>query len=175
MSLIKANAIQTTGGKPILNSTGSIIQVTSSYLSSTFTTSSTSAVDIGLSCSITPTSPTNKILVCWSINYTMYGHADLYLLRNGSKIYFGDLYGSQTQSSHHGYGSSSYGNDYGHVTGSAVYLDSPNTTSSLTYKWQGAVPWSSSYVLAINYSRPNENNAYNSRTASSMTLMEVTA
>lgn len=98
----------------------------------------------------------------------------MYLLRNDSKIYFGDLYGNQTQSSHHGYGSGSYGNDYSMLTGSAVYLDSPSTTSTLTYKWQGAVPYSSGHTLAINYPRPNDNYSYNSRTASSMTLMEVT-
>jgi hypothetical protein len=54
-----------------------------------------------------------------------------------------------------------------------MYLDNPATASSVTYSLQAAVPWSSSYAIAVNYMRPNENNAYNARVASSITLMEI--
>jgi hypothetical protein len=41
MSTIKTNAIQTVAGKPILNSTGSILQVVQTVKTDTFSTTST--------------------------------------------------------------------------------------------------------------------------------------
>jgi hypothetical protein len=153
--------------------TGSILQVAQVVKTDAFTTSSTSPVDItGMSVTITPTSSTSKILVIVDLKWSSYAHSDIYLLRNGTKIYYGDLYGNQTQALLHSYasgGSDDYGLAYGHAT----YLDSPATTSAVTYKLQGAVPWSASYVIAVGYMRPNENNAYNARVASSMTVFEV--
>lgn len=154
--------------------TGSILQVVQSVKTDTFTTSSTTPVDItNMTASITPTSSTSKIMVRVDLKWTIYGHGDIYLLRNGTKIYYGDLSGIQTQSSLHGYGSGSYGNDYGLCYGGIEYLDSPATTSSVTYKLQAAVPHSASYIIAVNYPRPNENGAYNSRLASTITLYEI--
>jgi hypothetical protein len=72
----------------------------------------------------------------------------------------------------HAYGNGGPG-DYGLNYGHAMYLDNPATASSVTYSLQAAVPWSSSYAIAVNYMRPNENNAYNARVASSITLMEI--
>ena len=64
MSTLKTNAIQSTGGKPLLHSTGSILQVVSTYKGDHFQTNSTSWTDItGMSCSITPSNSGNKILV----------------------------------------------------------------------------------------------------------------
>ena len=64
MSTLKTNAIQSTGGKPLLHSTGSILQVVSTYKGDHFQTNSTSWTDIsGMSCSITPSDSGNKILV----------------------------------------------------------------------------------------------------------------
>ena len=152
---------------------GSILQVVQTVKTDTFTTSSTTPVDItGMSVSITPTSSTSKILVTIDLKWTTYAHCDVYLLRNGTKIYFGDLSGNQTQALLHGYASGGP-DDYGLAYGHATFLDSPATTSAVTYKLQGAVPYSASYIIAVNYMRPNENNAYNARVASSMTLMEI--
>jgi hypothetical protein len=154
--------------------TGSILQVVQSVKTDAWNTSSTSPVDItNMTASITPTSATSKIMVRVDLKWTVYGHGDIYLLRNGTKIYYGDLSGIQTQSSLHGYGSGSYGNDYGLCYGGIEYLDSPATTSAVTYKLQAAVPHSASYQIAVNYSRPNENGAYNSRLASTITLYEI--
>ena len=154
--------------------TGSILQVVQSVKTDTFSTSSTSFVDItGMSATITPTSATSKIMVCVNLKWTIYGHGSIYLLRNGTKIYFGDAYGIQTQASLHAYGSSSYGSDYDLAAGGIEYLDNPATTSPVTYKLQAGVPHSASYTIAINYCRPNENGAYNARLASTITLYEI--
>ena len=66
MSILKTNQIQTTAGKPILHSTGGIIQVVSTYYGDRFTSSSMSFVDItNFNVTITPSSSSNKIyLMC---------------------------------------------------------------------------------------------------------------
>ena len=149
--------------------TGSILQVVQTVKTDTFSTSSATFVDItGMSASITPTSATSKILVRADLKWTMYGHGSICLLRGSTKIYFGDAYGIQTQSSLHGYSS-----DYNLCYGGIEFLDSPATTSSVTYKLQAGVPHSTSYIIAVNYCRPNENGAYNARLASSLTLYEI--
>jgi hypothetical protein len=153
--------------------TGSILQVVQTVKTDAWNTSSTTPVDItGMSVTLTPTSSSSKILLIVDLKWTSYAHCDIYLLRNGTKIYYGDSYGSQTQALLHGYGSGG-ADDYGLAYGHATYLDSPATISAVTYKLQAAVPWSASYQVAVNYMRPNENNAYNARVASSMTLMEI--
>ena len=80
-----------TSGKLVTSAqpTGAILQVVSTFKSDTFSTASTSFVDItGMSATITPTSATSKILVF--INLTV-GHAASHfspvnLLRNGTNI-----------------------------------------------------------------------------------------
>ena len=53
------------------------------------------------------------------------------------------------------------------------YLDSPSTTSSVTYKVQGAV-WGGSETVYLNRNGIDANNSeYDGRSASTMTLMEV--
>jgi hypothetical protein len=66
MSTLKVNQVQTTAGKPILNSTGSVLQVVSSNtlgLTGELSTSSASYVTTGLSVTIVPTSSTSKLFV----------------------------------------------------------------------------------------------------------------
>ena len=65
MSLIKTDAIQTLAGKPILNSTGSILQVVRTYNANSgyINTTSTSFVASGLTVTITPKASGNTILV----------------------------------------------------------------------------------------------------------------
>jgi hypothetical protein len=154
--------------------TGSILQVVQTVKTDAWNTSSTTPVDItGMSATITPTSSTSKIMVRVNLKWSIYGHGDVYLFRNSTHIYYGDLYGNQSQAGLHAYGSGSYGSDYNLAAGDLEYLDSPATTSAVTYKLQAAVPYSSSYQIAVNYSRPNENYNYNARLASTITLYEI--
>ena len=132
-SLTVANRNITKSSMP----TGSILQVVQVVKTDIWNTTSTTPVDItGMTASITPTSSTSKIMVRVDLKWSIYGHGDVYLLRDGTKIYYGDAYGIQTQSSLHSYGSGSYGTDYALAAGGIEYLDSPATTSSTTYKVQ---------------------------------------
>lgn len=66
MSTLRVNQIQTTTGKPILNSTGSILQIVNSNtlgLTGEITTTSAAYVTTGLSVTITPISASSRLLV----------------------------------------------------------------------------------------------------------------
>lgn len=127
MSLIKTDAIQTLAGKPIVNSTGSVLQVVQGSTSTTATATS-SFVDTGLTASITPSSTSSKILVtvqqqgCTAVA-TNTGSINMKLQRDSSDIHKIGLaywYSGGTEGMRGGISTS--------------FLDSPSTTSSTTYK-----------------------------------------
>ena len=90
MSTLKTNAIQTVAGKPILNSTGSIIQTVYGR-SDGVTTYAANATGDGttvsaLSISITPTSATNRIICNWMISGEVHHDVVWLIHRNGALI-----------------------------------------------------------------------------------------
>jgi hypothetical protein len=154
---------------------GAVLQVVQVKKTDTFSTTSQSFVDItGLSASITPTSSSSTILVCATFNATSDQHADIRLLRGSTVIAVGDLQSGQTHSTFHIYGGmSSSGGGYNIYNLAMMWIDSPATTSSVTYKAQAAVPWTSSYTFLLNRTYQDQNDAYNGRTPSTITLMEI--
>jgi hypothetical protein len=114
---------------------GSILQIQSNTLSSVFTTSSTSWTDLtGMSVSITPTSATSKILVQISLNFQGDASTQGYcrIDRNGTVIGVGDANGSRYR-----FTINQYVNQENEARAiSMSFLDSPATTSALTYKLQ---------------------------------------
>jgi len=176
MSTIKTNAIQTVAGKPILNSTGSILQVVQGTLTSTFssTAGQNAPVDIGLSASITPSSTSSKILITVSIG-GISGSSDtthgFLLLRGGTSIGAGIPSGARVgviaQSGHAYSGGTWRGNPI-----VFSYLDSPSTTSATTYKVQGGGNGGTTWYINQT-GRDNNGASEDSRAASSIILMEV--
>ena len=152
---------------------GSVLQVVSVAKTDVFTTASASLVDItGLSVSITPTSATSKILVLCSLSLNVTNGnymAQAVLFRGATRISVGDAAGSRTQSSAY----ATINGDRGRSPFSVTFLDSPATTSSTTYKFQGLVE--SGGTLYINQNASDIDNANNGRTASTITLMEIAA
>ena len=153
---------------------GGIVQVKSTTKTDTFDTTSTSFTDItGLSVSITPKFSTSKILVTYHVNANMEDSTyvgALRLMRDSTPIFVGDASGSRTQASSYVKnlsGSSTETHDY-----SGQHLDSPSTTSSVTYKIQG-VTLDAGRQLNVNKSYSDSNAASQARTASSITVMEV--
>ena len=153
---------------------GGIVQVKSTTKTDTFDTTSTSFTDItGLSVSITPKFSTSKILVTYHVNANMEDSTyvgALRLMRDSTPIFVGDASGSRTQASNYVKnlsGSSTETHDY-----SGQHLDSPSTTSSVTYKLQG-VTLDSGRQLNVNKSYSDSNAASQARTASSITVMEI--
>ena len=123
--------------------TGKILQIVQTNKQDMTSTSSQSYVDIsGLSVNITPSSSSNKVLICFSINASSNNKdSQLKLLRDSTAIvgtgatenatafirqYQGDIVGEY----------------------STMYLDSPSTTSQITYKlqWLCAISGHSVYL-----------------------------
>lgn len=158
---------------------GSVLQVVSTTKTDTFTTSSTSYVDVtGLSLNITPSSTSSKILLfvdVQGISGVSTGDAisAMRLVRNSTAIAVGDASGSRTQAS------AGFGLPEGYnrseqliytTTAGINFLDSPATTSSTTYKIQVRVE---AYSMAINRSLTDADNASYNRLASTITAMEI--
>lgn len=112
--------------------TGSVLQVVNATYSTQTSNSTSTYADTGLTASITPSSASNKILVL--VNQAGVGKdtgnvsntAIVKLLRGSTDICFfgGPVAYTQTNSYNLGY------------SVSTSYLDSPSTTSSVTYKTQ---------------------------------------
>tara|TARA_R100000231_G_scaffold131830_1_gene104018 strand:+ start:345 stop:851 length:507 start_codon:yes stop_codon:yes gene_type:complete len=136
MSQIKVNSIVPVGGLPSGATGGGIIQVVTTFKNDGFSTSSTSFVDItGFNVTITPQSNTSKILImsCCSMNHdNASGMLRMNLLRGSTNIAepsVSDSF-SSTHSSHFG------SETNGLFNWNYYFIDSPATTSAVTYKWQ---------------------------------------
>ena len=129
--------------------TGSVLQVqTTNAKASLGASASTSFVDIGISCSITPSATSSKILIYRTQGFYIYGGgADVgfntLLLRSiGGGSYSGLNSGrtaSNTSGAYLGISATGASNaelaDIQHFT----FLDTPNTTSAITYKIQASM------------------------------------
>jgi len=153
---------------------GSVLQVVQAKKTDTFSTTSQAWVDVtGLSVSITPASATNKILVSFSVNWSSNEHSDLKLVRDSTDIAIGDPAGSRTEATSHIYRGFANG-IYDTPTTSMMWLDSPATTSSTTYKIQIASP-AAPYSTYINSTANDAEASFNGRNVSTITLMEISA
>ena len=115
------------GGFP----SGTIIQTVTAEIENDNVTTSTSYVDTGLTANITPSSTSNKIvvLICMPMNCTQNStdvQVEYKVLRDSTALgdaVFGDHSGNGTRSDLW-------------TTAHFAYVDSPSSTSSLTYKVQ---------------------------------------
>ena len=113
---------------------GAVLQVVSNTTLTQFSTTSTSFSDIGLTATITPTSSSSRILILGSFGDTSSQNQGgaagnkLILLRNSTQI-GGGLFANQWN----------YPGQAVHMisSGGIAYVDSPSSTSALTYKFQG--------------------------------------
>jgi hypothetical protein len=149
-----------------------ILQVVQTTKTDTFQTTSTSYADVtGLSVSITPSATSSKILVIADVK--MSSNADgrtvaIQLVRDSTAIYIGDASGSRRRASAASNGDSSQPT----FPATAIFLDSPNTTSATTYKIQATI---NSGTASINRSDFDVDSTAVGRSASSITVMEISA
>ena len=175
MSELRTNRIVPRDGLPS-GSSGGVIQVKSVTKTDTYSKpSGTSFVDVtGLSVSITPTRSDSKILVlydlCWGIAD---GHASMRLMRDSTPIKIGDAASNRTRATGHWHQDNDGNDEYDITQHSGTFLDEPATTSSVTYKIQLGTPHSSSYTVFVNRSGNDADVAWEGRTCSTITLMEV--
>ncbi len=151
-----------------------VLQVKSTFKSNTFTMSSNTFADVtDLSVSITPSSASSKVLAFFSLS----GQADaatnglfVRLMRDSTAIGIGDTDGSRIRTT---YGNISTSTNVGYM-GGFTFLDSPATTSAVTYKVQVASNTNGQTVF-VNRLINNTDSASFARSASSITVMEVAA
>lgn len=182
MSTLKVNNLQDLGADAVVTNgvvargalpSGSVLQVVSVTKTDVFTTSSTTFTAVtGLSASITPTSATSKILVFGMISQNAIGGnipTRYRIMRNSTAIGIGDAAGSRDRATGFWYAGDVNGNQ-GTGQWAPNFLDSPATTSSVTYSIQVAT---SAGSIGINRSQSDADSLGEARTASTITLMEI--
>lgn len=150
-----------------------ILQVVSTAKTDTFSTTSTTFVDVtGLTVSITPSSTSSKILVIGYILTGVSGDIGLSgrLMRDTTAIFIGDTASNRPRDTFYNAPTALATSGFGF---SPVYLDSPATTSATTYKFQMFVNSGTGYVNRSGNDR--DTTLYDGRSASSITVMEISA
>ncbi len=143
---------------------GKILQVVNTFKDDRVSTQSTSFVDVGLSASITPSDSSHKILIMWNCNVSKssgVGHFNL--MRDSTNI-------AQPEAGAHNQLSTKQFYHAGHSAHTNVshqFLDSPSSTSSITYKLQFRNE--ASDTMAVN----GWTSGSHYRSVSGMTLIEV--
>ncbi len=169
-----SNKYQNYNGSAWVDLGGSaVLQVKSTAKTNTFTMSSSTFADVtDLNVTITPSSASNKVLVSFSLS----GQADeannglfVRLMRDSTAIGIGDADGTRARTT---YGNISQPTNAGYM-GGFTFLDSPATTSAVVYKVQVASNTNGQGVF-INRLNNNADQTNLSRSASSITVMEVT-
>jgi len=148
---------------------GQVIQVVSTNKTDTFSMSSGTFADItGLSVSITPASASNKILVIATlgvISGTSLNQMFFKMVRDSTNLLLPSSAGSRTLCN---FGIQVNGADKANMAGYQL-LDSPNTTSSVSYKVQAA----SQATVNINVTNANDDASYTARGTATITVMEI--
>jgi hypothetical protein len=144
-----------------LNRAGNVLQVVQGTVQASVSTTSTSYVTTNLTASITPTSATNKILVC----VNMVGYNDTSTGQCIVTVFRGTVSGTDLAASNgSGFGAAftSTGGEVMSVI-SGMILDSPSTTASTTY--------------TVGFKRKSTGTAYVmiDNQLASITLMEIAA
>jgi hypothetical protein len=116
---------------------GKVLQVVSATTTTSKLVASTTYTDTNLTASITPSSATSKVLVLVSQSVELARNAEtmalkLRLLRDSTTVYDYGVYGQLIYTTGSGTTALIFGSPI-----PITYLDSPATTSSITYKTQG--------------------------------------
>ena len=158
---------------------GKVLQVVQTVKSDTFSTTSGTLVDVtGLSASITPSSASSKILVMTTVWASSSHYAEhISLLRDSTDIGLADAAGNRRRTFlDFASNKADQASDGAVLCLSGQLLDSPNTSSSITYKIQAArrVDNQNTPTIYINRSVPDrDTSTYDHRKISTITLMEI--
>ena len=168
-SIIKVDQIQTaSGGTPTaadlgLNTTGNVLQVVQTVNTTEQAVTSTAYTTVNnMSFSITPSSTSSKILILINLNLEVYRNSaapsnhQMRVYRDGSVIV----------NKHHDHYAGVASNSYRSLDadGTVMFLDSPGTTSSVTY----SIAVKSNDAADLQTVRVSNNS-----TTSTITLMEI--
>ena len=154
---------------------GSILQVVTTTKTDTFSESISSGGHSAnaISCAITPSATSSKILLIaqLSLSASTSNKITASLYKDGSKLdaYTGDAASNRTRTSV----ASSIANTWRTTQASPVYLDSPSSTSEITYSFRLSQGSGTTNTVYLNRSGDDEDQNYQYRTASTIVLLEV--
>ena len=186
-STLKVDILQDSGGNNLVTSDGNGVitaagfgkvgQVVSTTKTDTFSESianRTVGSDItGLTVNITPSSTSSKIFLMSHININISGTNAMYVYpyRDGSVITgaTGDAAGNRSRA----FGSNTADNQDVMETIGFSFLDSPSTTSEITYSFRLGHSSGSTRTLYVNRTSNDTNDASIIRSASTITAMEI--
>jgi len=162
-----------------ISTLGGVLQVVSTTKTDTFSASTASGAFTavtGLSAAITPSATSSKILVRVTLvgassRDSGAGMGDFRIKRDSTAIAIGDAAGSRARLS--GAALVSVGYALGIVGSSAEVLDTPSSTSAITYSVDIYNSSSSTETLYVNRTDNNSDSATRPRAVSTITLMEV--
>jgi hypothetical protein len=150
---------------------GTVKQVVQTTNTAAFTTTSTSYVTF-MTVSITPSSTSSKILITYGTNGGTGGdvaHGYLAIFRDSTQLFKGDAAGSRTGATNVINTATQQQMAYG-----GTFLDSPATTSAISYTIR--ILSSNGQQISLNRSNRDTDRAdYDGRSASSVTVMEISA
>jgi hypothetical protein len=152
---------------------GKVLQVVSTTKTDTFSATTSTFTDItGLSVTITPSATSSKILVMYSMNVSNNTDDRFWsrLMRGSTAIAVGDAASTRIPVTN---ASALMSDQVAMVTLSNDFLDSPSSTSALTYKVQGRAI--DPAYIGVNRTRLDIDAAYTPRGVSTITVMEIGA
>jgi len=168
-----------TGTVDRIERAGNVLQVVSTIKTDTFSMSGGSFVAItGLTAAITPSSASNKVLVNLSIgrvspNQAVGATVAFQLFRDATLIGAGTQSGSQLATSF--VTVSALNNNYNSGGFNFQFLDSPSSTSSLTYSVKILGESSTTVYINRSYTGGTGGTTYEAASASTITVMEIAA
>ena len=153
---------------------GTVLQVVSTTKTDTFTTTSSSFVDLtGVSVSITPTSASSKIMIIATLMAGADASSTTFmsrLVRNSTSIALGDSASNRTQVT---FGTDDMITANTNLSIALTFLDSPSTTSATTYKVQVAQTRTAGGTLTVNRDGQDSDDVQVPRGSSTITVMEI--
>jgi hypothetical protein len=162
-------------GRPILNQSGSILQVVQTVKTDGYGQNPNAWTDIpGMSLTITPSSSSSKVLIdcrIGVISLSINTYSVAFRLYRGSTLIGGGDVVNSSESVFFRF-ASMVNADHGGAAG-AQYLDSPATTSATTYKIQMKVQSGVGCYINRDYTGNNTTDVFGSRTISTLTALEV--
>jgi len=159
-----------------LKRAGNILQVVQAVKTDQFTSTAYAYTDVtGLSLSITPSSSSNKILVSFEllVGGSANNYASFRLLRDSTHIGVSTV--TDTNWRVGTLGPLSHENSYQLENTGTSFLDSPNTTSAITYKLQTSAYYNRTISINVPTSTSTSSNSYTATGISTITAMEIAA
>ena len=156
---------------------GNVVQTLQTTRSDTDSTNSQTEADL-ITLNITPSSSSSKIMLFVDLKFGSSSQStdpQLMLYRDSTKVYHGDAADNRLTGFFGGDEYDSYNNaQWLQKCVQANYLDSPSTSSQITYK----VKWrivDTGHTLYLNRTGQDNNSAAYHRSVSSLTAMEIAA